>query len=57
MRYGKRMYLTAAFLVIPAMVWAGNIAPAAPAPALGDFGLIALGVGLAGTGLAALRRR
>lgn len=41
----------------PALAFAGLAAAAQPAPALGDLGLVALGVGLIGTGLAVLRRR
>ena len=55
MTYGKRMVL-AAILMTPAMAWAGRQL-VAPAPALGDIGLIALGVGLLGAGLSVLRKR
>jgi hypothetical protein len=41
----------------PALAFAGLASAAQPAPALGDLGLAALGIGLVGTGLAVLRRR
>jgi hypothetical protein len=61
MSFGKLVILAAA-IVVPAIAWAGGgpgpIPAAAPAaPVLGDAGLIALGVGLLGTGVALLRKR
>jgi hypothetical protein len=48
--------LLAVGLLVPFSAWAG-IARVTPAPALGDIGLIALGVGLVGVGIASLRKR
>jgi hypothetical protein len=57
MKYGKLMLLVATFLA-PAAAWAGrDIRALSPAPALGEAGLIALGIGLVGAGLAFLRKR
>jgi len=55
MRFHKLM-ASAATVMIPTMAWAGTRAVEA-APALGDAGLIALGVGLLGAGVAFLRKR
>jgi hypothetical protein len=48
-------------LLVPCSAWAGTMVAKAvvpaPAPALGEVGLIALGVGLVGAGLAFLRKR
>lgn len=41
----------------PAGVSAGFAQPTQPAPALGDGGLLALGVALVGAGIAVVRRR
>jgi hypothetical protein len=58
MSYGKLMVL-AVTVVVPAMAWAGTITvtPRAAAPVLSDAGLIALGIGLVGAGVAFLRKR
>jgi len=58
MRFGKLVIL-AATMVVPAMAWAGGAAPppVEAAPVLGDAGLIALGIGLVGAGVAFLRKR
>ena len=57
--YG-RSFLLVAILMFPAMVWAGgntmNPVPELLTPALGDAGLIALGVSLIGVGVAFLRK-
>ena len=58
MRFSKLMIL-AATAAVPALAWAGG-APAPPvtaAPVLGDAGMIALGIGLLGAGVAFLRKR
>jgi hypothetical protein len=55
MKYGRLMVLTAT-LMSPVAAWAGGRVPA-PAPALGEVGLIALGVGLVSAGVAFLRKR
>lgn len=55
MKYGKLIVL-AATVMSPVAAWAGITVPA-PAPALGEVGLIALGVGLVSAGLAFLRKR
>ena len=44
-------------LLVPLSAWAGGGRPIAPVPALGDLGLIALGIGLVGAGAAYLRKR
>jgi hypothetical protein len=45
-------------LLVPISAWAGFAVKAvSPAPALGEVGLIALGVGLVGAGVAYLRKR
>jgi hypothetical protein len=52
------LVVLAATLLVPISAWAGFATKAAsPAPALGEVGLIALGVGLVGAGLARLRKR
>lgn len=51
------LVLSAAALLVPLSAWAGFPAQNLPAPALGDAGLIALGVGLLGAGVAFLRKR
>jgi Mn2+/Fe2+ NRAMP family transporter len=59
MRFGKLIIL-AVTVMVPTLAWAGtSIArPGATAtPVLGDAGLIALGVGLLGAGVALLRKR
>ena len=48
--------LLAAALLIPLSAWAG-LAKVSPVPVLGDIGLIAMGVGLVGVGIASLRKR
>jgi hypothetical protein len=48
--------LLAATLLIPLSAWAG-ISKVSPVPVLGDIGLIAMGVGLVGVGIASLRKR
>ena len=55
MTYGKLIVL-AATLMVAGTAWAGERVASA-APALGDAGLIALGVGLLGAGVAFLRKR
>ena len=55
MKRGTLVLLVAALLV-PLSAWAGR-ETVSPAPALGDLGLVALGVGLVGTGIAFLRKR
>lgn len=52
------LVVLAATLLVPISAWAGFATnAAAPAPALGEVGLIALGAGLVGAGLASLRKR
>lgn len=52
------LVVLAATLLVPISAWAGfTTKAAAPAPTLGEVGLIALGVGLVGAGLARLRKR
>jgi hypothetical protein len=55
MKYPKVVVL-AAILLAPAMAWAGGVSIRA-VPALGDAGLIALGVGLVSVGATFLRKR
>ena len=50
------LVLFAAALLAPLSAWAGVTTQNLSAPALGDAGLIALGVGLLGAGVALLRR-
>jgi hypothetical protein len=59
MKYCKLMVMTAT-LMGPAMAWAGGgvaVRAVSSAPALDEAGLIALGVGLVGAGVAFLRKR
>jgi len=51
------LILLAAALLAPLSAWAGFVTQSQPAPALGDAGLIALGAGLLGAGVAFLRKR
>lgn len=44
-------------MVLPAVLWAGGRVARAEAPAMGELGLLALGVGLVGAGVALLRSR
>jgi hypothetical protein len=58
----SRLIVLAATTVVPAIAWAGGgpapmPPPVAAAPVLGDAGLIALGIGLVGAGVAFLRKR
>ena len=55
MKYPKVVVL-AAILLAPAVAWAGGVSIRA-VPALGDAGLIALGVGLVSVGATFLRKR
>jgi len=55
MRCRKVMVLVAT-VMIPTMAWAGDRVVQS-APVLGDAGLIALGAGLLGAGVALLRKR
>ena len=50
------LVLVAAALMLPLPAWAGFVERGAPAPVLGEVGLIALGVGLVGLGLGFLRK-
>ena len=56
-----RLTAVALALVIPVAVWAGveSVPPTLPvgAPAVGEPGLIVLGLGLVGAGIAMLKRR
>lgn len=53
----KATVLGLGILLIPTMTWAGGAVSAArPAPVLDESGLVMLALGLAGTGLALLRR-
>jgi len=54
-RFSKLMIL-AATAAVPALAWAGGAPAPVTAPALGDAGLIALGAGLLGAGVAFLRK-
>lgn len=49
--------MLAMLLVVPVSAWAGGGVPRAAAPVMGDGGLVALGIGLVGTGVAFLRKR
>jgi len=52
------LVVLAATLLVPISAWAGFATKAvSPAPALGEVGLIALGVGLVGAGVAYIRKR
>ena len=55
----NRLLAVAAAILLPTAAWAGIVAPrvVAEAPAMGEPGLILLGLCLVGAGLAALRRR
>ncbi len=55
MRFGKLIIL-AVTVMVPTLAWAGTLVTRQPAPVLGDAGLIALGVGLLGAGVALLRK-
>lgn len=51
-----KAFLVSVMIVLPAAAVAGT-APPSMVPTLGEVGLVALGVGLIGAGVAALRRR
>ncbi|MBI3785899.1 MAG: hypothetical protein HY270_21105 [Deltaproteobacteria bacterium] len=52
-----RLAVVAVVLSGPVSVWAGGPRPGTPAPTMGETGLIALGVVLAGAGIKYLRKR
>lgn len=54
MKYGRLIVLTTTLIAQAA--WAGDRI-VSPAPALGEVGLVALGVGLVSAGVAFLRKR